>query len=319
MKKARFLLSGTLVGILSFLNLGECFALIDYTENANVNPRNAGARSLNPKKNNKVPKKIINQVKGSVRTKSSDISKKHIELSFTYESIGVSLNKRVGKGQLFFLKGTLRTDYNIFLSFSYLQAQSLDFRKKDNWESGNRKFILGLNWLRFGTGNDAAIVDLYGGLDIGQNDSLFITSRTDKIFGIRTMKKLFNIVIGLSYEIYLTGVPENRSEMMIGDISRLIFSLGWIVSPDIRISLEANTYDISSVSNVDVEYALREDQKFSSISSKIDLSFNSMIGFDIGAIFRTRRLKQDKLLSARLWNYAGSYGNSVYSGLWVHF
>ena len=296
-------------------------ALIDYTEITDVNPRSSRAVSVGSKKKAKKRelKKTFNQIKNPIKSKNNNVFKKLVEVSFFYESIDTSLSKTRGKGQLLYLTVKLKTNYDVFLDFSYLQVQSQDFIKKDNWESGNKKFIIGFNWLRFGTTHDAAVIDIYGGASFGQDNSSMITSRTDKIFGIQTIKRFFNMVLGLAYEMHFTGIPQNKNEIMIGDISKLVFSIGWIVSPDIKMSLDAETYSISSVSNSKGVYSLGQEQKFSTIGPKINLSFNSMVGFDLGATFRTRRLKNDELLDARLWNYRGSYGNSIYSGLWIHF
>jgi len=40
-----------------------------------------------------------------------------------------------------------------------------------------------------------------------------------------------------------------------------------------------------------------------------------MVSLDLGAVFRSKRLKDENLLNARLWNLPGSYGNKIYAGL----
>ncbi|MCR9204934.1 MAG: hypothetical protein NXH75_10170, partial [Halobacteriovoraceae bacterium] len=182
------------------------------------------------------------------------------------------------------------------------------------FQAGNPEVILGFNWLQFGKKADLATVDLFGGLSFGQKDSDFATERTDKIVGISTAKRFHTLAVGLGYEYRMTGTG-SENEMRIGNISKLSASLGWVVSKDIRFLVEGSTFKIGRGNDEFANFILDEDISFSSVKPQLQLKIGPMIDLTLGAQFRTRRLKQGALTSARLWGLDAAYGNSVFSGL----
>src|SRR5690606_10520676 len=119
---------------------------------------------------------------------------------------------------------------------------------------------------------------------------------------------------GLGYKVWLTGTPSNSEEVTIGNVQRLSATLGWMVSPDIQFAVEAATV---SIGVGDGERALTQKTSFGTLAPSIHLGITPSVGLELGAVFRTKRLKDENLLGARLWNLPGSYGNKLYAGLGI--
>ena len=153
-----------------------------------------------------------------------------------------------------------------------------------------------------------------GGLSVGQKNSSFATERTDKIVGVSTAKRFYSFALGIGYEHRLTGTGGSE-EMIIGDITKLSASLGWVVSKDIRFLIEGTTLNIREGENNFIQSFLDEKVTFGSIKPQLQLRVGRSIDFTLGAQFRTKRISREELTLARFWSLDGAYGNSVFSGL----
>jgi hypothetical protein len=293
-------------------------ALVDYTESEDFKPKSSGAsRSI---KKQSPAASASASVKSSVKRSSSGASGRyHFSGSVNYGSQDVGLDGKNGKMDMMEVEALLQTSYNIFAQARYYQASSSDdalVTQSTSFQRGNADIILGFNWLQFGGSSDRATVDLYGGLRLGQDESDFASSRTDRILGVSTAKRFEDFAIGLGYEVQLTGTG-NDSEMSIGNISKISASLGWVVSRDIRFLIEGFTYQVSAADSGASSLFLEQELKFSTLNPQLQLKLSPMIDLTLGASFRTRRLKDSVLTSAKLWSLQGAYGRSLFAGLSV--
>lgn len=236
------------------------------------------------------------------------------ELSAKYGVMNAQLGDKSGKVNVTRFDGHFETPYNIWLdgSWSMGSFDSSSQLGEGSSQNGNPQVILGVNWLDYGGAGDRASVDFVGGVNISQKDSDFAASRTDKIVGVETAKRFSSFVFGLGYRLWMTGNASNSEELQIGNIQRLSASLGWMVSPDIRFALEGATV---SVEAGDSNAGLQEKISFGTVSPSMQLALSPSVSLDMGAVFRSKRLKDETLLNARLWNLPGSYGNSIFAGL----
>ena len=289
----------------------QAFALVDYTE-SEFKPQNSGASSV--KAPAKPATRSFKKISSAPRGASSG---SNIDFGVNYEGHDVELNKASGKVHFINLKGHIQTRYNVFLDFSYWQANSTSSYLSQSGESqkGNPEMILGFNWLQWGGRGDTATVDLFAGMNFGQGGSAFASSASAQTFGISTAKRFHTLALGLGYQMYLLGTPSDFEEKETGNVQKLSASLGWMVRPDIRFILEGNTYSISRAADDARVNRLEEDIQFSTVSPKLNLSIAPSILFELGAHFRTRRLKNDDLIDAKLYKYKGAYGNSYFVGL----
>lgn len=292
-----------------FLISKYSFALVDYTESS---PEPAPA----PTKIKRIaPPSSTNS---SVASGSGMITRSGpsgvFELSANYGMIDAQVGDQSGKVNVTSFQGHFETSYNIWLDAAWSMGSfdSSSTIGEGSSQKGNPQVILGVNWLEFGGGADRASMDFIGGANIGQKNSGFATSRTDKIVGVETAKRFGTFVFGLGYRVWLTGSPSQETELNIGNIQRLNASLGWMVSPDIRFAVEAATVSIGAG---DGDNALSEKISFGTVSPSLQLTISPMVSLDLGAVFRSKRLKDENLLNARLWNLPGSYGNKIYAGL----
>lgn len=286
-------------------------ALVDYSE-PDYTPQNSGAAPIIKRS---APVNTVTTAKPS--SNKGSLFGGHLDFAFGLKSSDVKMNERNGKVQTFNFDGHFQTQYNIFLDFSYwqLSQRSKNIQQESGNEKGNPLVLLGFNWLEFGSGAEAATVDFYMGGLFGQSGSDLATQRTEKIAGLRTIKRFNQFALGVGYEFHFNGRPDNSQEMEIGDMRRFSASLGWVVSPDIKLLLEANNYKISKSSNSENVKYLDRDINLSSISPKMHLNFSRSVVLEIGGTFRTRRMSDDSILSAKLWNLEGAYGNSLFAGL----
>ena len=175
--------------------------------------------------------------------------------------------------------------------------------------------VLGLNWLEFGSGADSGNISFIFGYVMGQENSSFAHSRSDKIVGVETSKRFYDFALGLGYRFMMTGSPASEQEMDIGNIGQLIGSIGWMATPDIRFVVEAGTYSIASNPSSAHNKRLLEGVSFCYASPSVLLGISTFVQLELGGVFRSKRVKGDDLIDARLYNLKGAYGNSVFSGL----
>lgn len=234
------------------------------------------------------------------------IWKSDFSFSSNYESMKIESDK-IG---LINLNTHLQTPFNVYLDLSYWNANN-----KSGSQNGNPKVIIGFNWLRFGGPSDEAKLDIYGGAKLPGN-SLLASSRTDKIFGAETTKRFGSFGLGLGYDMTITGAPRRNTDMSIGNINRITFSGGWMVSNDIQFELEVENFKINQSSDTNRTNYLAKSISFSTLSPKLNLMLSPAVSLEMGARFKTNKIKSDQdLRTAGLFDLHGAYSNSIFAGL----
>ncbi len=305
-----------LVALLSLTMTLNSYALVDYSDtessSGTTTRKAAPARAAAPIIQRSAPTKST----GS----GSSIFGGDFELETLYEHQSLAATEASGSFQKLSLAGHFQTQYNLYMDFSYWAATS-ELRNSEGAdeslenEKGRFKFILGFNWLRFGKAQEMATVDIYGG-GYFKGSGGVASTRTDKVVGIETSKRFYNFALALGYEYHLTGTPTAETESSIGNIGILKTSLGWMVSNDISFTLEGGMVSIDKDENTDRANRIEEETKFSYVKPSVILGLSPSVGLEMGGVFRTRRAHNtDSLVSARLWNIPGAYGNSLFAGL----
>ena len=280
------------------------FCLIDYT------PEDEAA----PVPSNKSVKKIVRGSGSSGKNRPTVI-----EFATRYDSIDINTNNGATNGGVDLVKGHLliESPQRFFISGSYWQASSPDMYATQSSQAGNPEALLGFNWFRSGGDADLTKVDIYGGYSFKANNSLFGSSRNDQIFGLHTSKRLLDFAIGFGGEYRKTGTPSKANDLSIGDVTKLEASLGWAATSDIRFSMEASMIKVKAA-GLGLQNGLKNNLDFSTLSPKMHLGLSSFVELEFGAVFRTRKTTSEKtqdLMDAKLMNYAGAYGNSMFVGL----
>lgn len=297
-----------LVGIV--LLSTNALALVDYSS-----PVDSEARSKTPRRKIKINKRPSNSVQAtSSPSRASSRSLGVFELRTSYLSQNIEVGNRTGKVDSWAFEGQFQTSYGVYLVANHYMAssKSLDLTSKSENQQGNPSVKIGFNWLRFGGGADAGSVDILVGASFGQGNSDFATSRTDKIFGIETTKRMGVMVLGIGYEFKVTGTPGTEEELDIGNIQKMYAVLGWMATGDIRFSFEAGTYKVNLG---DGNYGLDKKTSFGYVAPELHLALSPSVSLDLGAIFRTKRLGNEDLIDARLYDLKGAYGSSILAGL----
>lgn len=289
-----------------FLISRYSFALVDYTESAPIAP--APVKRI-------APPSQTSMAQTSTVTHNSGPSGM-FEVSANYGVLNAHVGDVSGKLNVTEFKAHFETNYNIWLDAAWAMASfdSSGQIAQGSSQKGNPQILLGVNWLEFGGAGDRATIDFLGGVNLAQKDSDFASSRLDKVVGVETTKRFSTFVFGLGYKVWLTGTPSNSEEITIGNVQRLSASLGWMVSPDIQFAVEAATV---SIGVGDGDRALVQKTSFGTLAPSVHLGITPSVGLELGAVFRTKRLKDENLLGARLWNLPGSYGNKLYAGLGI--
>lgn len=306
-----------LVSLISLTLTLNTYALVDYSQSETSSaPSKARARA---------PRKASGMIQRSAPNKptagsGSSIFGGDFELQALYDHQSLNESSASGSFQKLTLSGHFQTQYNLYMDFSYWAATSElrnsigDDESLEN-EKGRLKFIIGFNWLRFGNAQEMATVDLYGGAFFKGSGGVAST-RTDKVIGIETSKRFYNFALALGYEYHLTGTPSADSESAIGNISNFKTSLGWMVSNDISFTLEGGMVTIAKSESTERINNIDEETKFSYVRPSVILGLSPSVGLEMGGVFRTRRASNtDSLVSAKLWNIPGAYGNSLFAGL----
>ncbi|MFX3675735.1 MAG: hypothetical protein ACN6I6_01735 [bacterium] len=289
-----------------FLISKYSFALVDYTESVE-------APAPAPTKIKRIAPAASSSGQASMVRRNSGPSGM-FELSAKYGVLDAEVGSKSGKVNVTRFDAHFETSYNIWLDASWALG-SFDTSSnlgQGSSQNGNPQAIIGVNWIEFGGAGERASMDFVAGANFAQKDSDFATSRTDKIVGVETAKRFGPLVFGLGYRLWMTGSPGNAAELNIGNIQRLSASLGWMVSPDIRFAVEGATVSIGSGEG---DFALTDKISFGTVSPSMQLALSPTVSLDMGAVFRSKRLKDEDLLAARLWNLPGSYGSSLFAGL----
>jgi len=272
--------------LLSF-TIFNAFALIDYSDSA-------------PMIKNTSQTKVSNEVKSQLSWKSD------LSLSTIYE-IGEINSKKLG---LLSVNTHVQTPFNVYFDLNFWQA---NFESQN--QVGNPQFLVGFNWFRFGSPNDEARVNLYGGMRLSSKSNLG-SSSTDKIFGIETTKRFHFFGLGLGYEVTMPSTPKSSNQIATGNIHRINASLGWMVSNDIQFHFEAENFRVSSSTESGRSERLLKEFSYSTLSPKLLLTLFPSVNFELGARYGMKKAKSDQNLSQmRLMNFHGTYSNSVFTGL----
>lgn len=299
------------VGFMSFLP-AIAFGLVEYGA-----PTQYGDEVVKPAVRNPPPKQVQT---GNYDNTSKRRGFKMFGIGTKYNSTSVNSGGRSGSIQMLQAGINIRTPFSFFGDFQYFEGQSSseDLSSRDSSQRGNPSGKIGFNWLELGNPEDNARLDVYFGVNAGVKNSDFAHTRNDKIFGAETSRRILDFVVAFGGKIILTGAPDDDSEMAIGNIMGAAAAMGYVVSEDIRFSLEGNYYRVGE--RTDYEgYALTEALSFSTISPKLQLGISTIFELELGAHLRVKRAESTKeeedLLDAKLFNYPGAYGNTLFAGL----
>lgn len=291
----------------------EAFSLVDYSEDTSgFKPK---AVPSAPRQKTNAPTSTIEAPKMASK-KSSGPSMMEFSTQYKSQSIGLSTGD-VGVSTFNF-NGHIQTPYNFYLDLSYdiHSTDSLALSESASYQEGNPELKIGLNWLTFGTQADMTTVDFIFGYRAGMDESNMASTRDDKIVALETTKRFHQFVVGLGYQIDMTGAPSSSEERDIGNISKLYANLGVEVSHDIRFLLSAQQVKIASNADSTHSLMLSEDQSYAAITPRLILGIAPYVNLHLGGVFRTKRLKDiDTLTSTRLYNLDGALGNSLITGL----
>ena len=305
---------------------GEAQALVDYSIPENIRPQSSGAAVVSPRP--KPPQTPRPKVKIRPRTTSSKtVSKaqtmeKRFNMGAGLETVGVDLQGLQGPEVRFMrLKAQGQIAGQFFFEGRYWQAQSSSpvLAPKGRWQAGNPLLLVGFHWLQLGPLQGQVNLDLYGGFQWKAKKSHLASGRTDRILGLSTAKRFSKMALGLGYEMHLTGTSAHEDEMRVGNLSKASASLGLQLGPGSRLLVEAFRYSINPETGISIPApSLKRKLRFSVLSPKLQLNLFSLhpsLKMELGATFRSQRLRDRNLIAARLWNLQGSYGNSLYGGL----
>ena len=94
--------------------------------------------------------------------------------------------------------------------------------------------------------------------------------------------------------------------------------IGYYVSPDIRLSVEGGSTRVMGTNRTDVNERITEDFSFSYLQPKLYLTVAPKIDLIFGGIFRAKRANLtggEDLTKARLYQYDGAYGNTIFGSM----
>ncbi len=285
-------------------------ALVDYGSESEVESRPAARTSKGP-----IPTSA-KKIEQPSRPTGID---PFLAVTTSFQSIKVKRTSEEGSIDLYNLNAHFDTNANIFSDVSYWYGSSNvnALTSTTSMQKGNPVVKVGFNWLNIGDFSDKARVDFYGGVSVKESDSELASSRTDKIVGIMTTKRFNQFAIGLGGELSLTGKPSKYGETEIGNITKFGAELGWVVSQDIRLSLEGNATQIRHAENSENPYALKKDQTFSTVSPKLFLQLFQSAEAELGVVIPTRKanINDDRVFGIRNIATPGMYGTALLFGL----
>ena len=286
------------------------FALVDYSSEENVVPNRPQKRSIN--KTSRAKSKSVRS--SSSRSGGSYVPTGMFDVKIGYSTISLESELTASKVNVFEFNGHFETGANIYFDAKYWMADtsSEDLSDSSEGQAGNPEVIMGFNWLSFGGSGNFTNIDLLVGIRLAAEDSDLGSSRTDKIIGVSTVKRFNQFALGLGYKYYLTGTPNNETELNIGNMSKLSATIGWMVSNDIQFELEGAVFKVESSDSITKLNVLGETDSIGTISPKLGLKLARLVNLNLGATFISKKPKNgDRLIGANLWDVPGVYGSSI--------
>ena len=305
--------------ILLFIYLGVyptlLHGLVDYTA-PTTSKKNRFDKLKRP------PPKIFRPKNEGVRPKKQKVSRPRdtdplLELSTDYRVQKVD-KKESAKVNILEMNGKAKITNNMYLNLRFWQAHSSakTISQAKKLQSGNPEIKLGFHWLKVGDSVDYTQFDFFGSLSIGTKTSSFGHSRNDTSLGLLTFRKFNDFSLILKGAIRLTGNPKVTDHMAIGNITTFAGGLFWDASLDIKIGLEAATYQISAASDKDFSNRLKEDISFSVVTPKIILGLGPSINLYLATLIPTKKIKSNEdIVSARIYDLHGAYGSYILFGM----
>ena len=300
----------TLLSISSLVLTTQVLALVDYTDSSEY-------RTTQPSVKKSAPR-ITKRARPSKRGNTG--GKSYFEFSSIFSNSKYQAAQREGKFDRLDLNAKINTDYKFFLDLSYpMYSGRISSEQKDtSYQGGNPKMIIGLNWFEFGNGADALSIDMLAGLTF-KGSSEFASKRTDKIVGVSTSKRIYNVGLSFGLNYTFTGSSDEVEAVDIGNIQSLFVEAGIIISPDIAFMLKAENIQIKASNDLGRSNRLEENIKYSVISPKMKLKMSHAVDLIMQASFRMRRPKSEELSTGLgIWDLEGAYGNSIGAGLEIN-
>jgi hypothetical protein len=296
-----------------FILSQTAFGLVDYSAEENIVPNRPKRAKLvkRPKVGNKSVARSSAGGQSYVPTGMFDVTFGYSTVDFEYNEVDVKVN-------IMEFKGHFETGANIYFDVKYWMADSNSAGLSTSSESqnGNAEVIMGFNWLVFGNAGNMTNIDLLTGVRFKASDSELGATRTDKIVGISTVKRFNQFALGLGYKFYLTGTPDNDTELNIGNMSKLNATFGWMVSNDIQFELEGAVFKINKSDSVVKANVLEQADSIGTITPKLTLRLSSLVHIDLAATFINKKAKnKDQLVGANLWDVPGVYGSSIHAAI----
>ncbi len=286
------------------------WALVDYSTSSSEEIRPQRSSTTVVQKKRKSP---------NVSSKKSSNNRNGFQSDFLVDlginSRSITIGDRKESASTYNVNLMFATNYNIFIEAKYWYGKT-DFAalsESSEMQKGNPTFKVGFNWLELGAPEEKVQVDFLAGMRLS-GDSDFATQRSDKIVGIETKKFFYSFVMGLAYELAMTGDTKSNDQMDIGNIQKLTLALGWQATPDIRFLAETSQVKIGQGDNENYANALNSKDSFGNLKVKVLLGLSPLVDLNLGASFRTKKSSND-LVDARLWDYEAAYGNSIFSSL----
>lgn len=296
----------------------DSFSLVDYTEdNSSSRSAQSSRRSRPAVKRNAAPRSV-SRSSGSATSASSGPWLGMIDLKTQYLSEDVELGSESAKIHKYNFDLHAKLGQSIYTDIRYqmIKSDSDALTTTSQYQKGNPEAVLGLNWINFGERGNKTNVDFLVGHRWGVMGSELASSRSDFIVGLQTFKSIGPFAIGFGYNIDLTGNPQSAVESYVGNIHTLKGSLGWVVSPDIRMALHAQRITIKASSEENQLRTFENDLIFTIINPELSLSLGQMVDLSFGGYFRSQR---EEFVSGyeqiKAPQYNALWGNSIYTGL----
>ncbi len=290
--------------IFLFLSFNS-YSLVDYTDYDDTpTPRKRSVRKSSP---------VVSKAKAKTSSRAQGSSRKYIDFQASFSHAEYDTSERSGKYDRLDLKATLATNYDFYVDVEYpmYSGRISETQVDTSYQAGNPLLVVGLNWLQFG----GIHLDMEAGARF-KGSSEFASQRTDKILGVSSSKRFNNVALSFGYHYTFTGSSDSETESDIGNISRVKFEAGWVVSSDIALMIKAQNTTINASDDLGRVNRLDESIKFSTITPRLQLRMAPSVKLFMQATFRMRRPKL-ALTSSNLglWHVDGLYGNTLSAGL----
>jgi hypothetical protein len=271
-------------------------------------------KSENLSQNNVNENMTLSKIKNPESKKNESIIKPQFDLSYSKMRNSPFYNKG-GERYDLEIQSKVMIDVDMKLSYwigNHLRMVGVEEKETKDFQLGNVSLFVGVDWLKIGEQDYFTILNIYSGTILPEKKSLLASSRQDYVIGVKTTKKIHQMVLFIQGERRFSTKSKKEEEWDVGGASIFSLGVGGIISNDIRVSSGINYGKIESKkrSEKTIDQPLEYLSSLTELGLGVKKNVDLVLGMNI-LIKKPQSEQQDDLRNVNFMNYPGVMGDML--------